>query len=712
MTGMQDLHQIEYRHHQTMDLSPLASSMSSPESLAAWDSRIRAWVRHPHADLLSESACYQVFSNGQAALALRYWDERAASRDDGTLGRPLVSRVLIGPVNVLSPEAALASCRAGLSAEWAGPLPGEVPDGSELPMVSGAALIDLTRTMTSVLDQAAAGQAGLQAVVAAALAEPAVPLAISLHSALIQVPLRECVQCPLLWGLRRIAGPLFGQVGRGWSFSTFELPLGKTDPASLPGIVFREAQEGVKAPPSRWRREAKVRPFEEGALDDASAYGAMVEQAGWLIAEYRARGGDGLEKFIAERGGSGGTFAARMGQISEVLRKAHRTSGTSRPRSRGESPAACPSAPAPEPGSPLAVEPPVASAPPEARQDGGSELAHALPGSPRPGRAQSETPQSVTAQSGTPPPGPSRSGRSRPEASSAGETRTGPPPVGLTQTRPSETWSSAADGAPPGEERSVDSGYPEPSDRPDTRLSDTGLPVTGQAGQPGPGYTDPGYGRHQPHADPASSSRAGKTAPELSLPPRGGAPAGAWPPPGGERNPPRGRGESVSSMLRRLEWLGEDQTLFESMLDSIYRAGQISLEECARGWEVISCNNWYENISRNNAFRSEDLANIFGLVVIPALADQPPAEVIARWALEAPVPMVEGLLAAASRVGTETWNIVMGVLEPALACRWTTEHFIRDYWDDHRVVRSDAGFGRDEGNRGFLGLRRRSGRKS
>jgi hypothetical protein len=165
-------------------------------------------------------------------------------------------------------------------------------------------------------------------------------------------------------------------------------------------------------------------------------------------------------------------------------------------------------------------------------------------------------------------------------------------------------------------------------------------------------------------------------------------------------------------MLRRLEWLGEDQTLFESMLDSIYRAGQISLEECARGWEVISCNNWYENISRNNAFRSEDLANIFGLVVIPALADQPPAEVIARWALEAPVPMVEGLLAAASRVGTETWNIVMGVLEPALACRWTTEHFIRDYWDDHRVVRSDAGFGRDEGNRGFLGLRRRSGRKS
>ena len=86
MADEQDLHQIEYRHHQTNDLSPFATSMTSRESLAGWDSRIRAWVRHPHAEMLSESACYQVFPNGQAALAWRYWDERAASRGDGTLG--------------------------------------------------------------------------------------------------------------------------------------------------------------------------------------------------------------------------------------------------------------------------------------------------------------------------------------------------------------------------------------------------------------------------------------------------------------------------------------------------------------------------------------------------------------------------------------------------------------------------------------------------
>ena len=288
MADSQDLHQIEYRHHQTKDLSPVASSMTSRESLAGWDARIRAWVRHPDADMLSESACYQVFSNGQAALAWRYWDARVASREDGTLGRPLVSRVLVGPVSMLTPEVALASCRAGLSAEWAGPLPGQVPAGSELPMVSGEALIALTRQMTSVLDQAAAAQEGLQAVVAAALAEPTVPLAISIHDVLIQVPLRDCVQFPLLWGLRRITGPLLGPaIRRGWSFSTFELPLGQTDPTSLPGIVFREAQEGMKAPPSRWRREAKVRPFEDGALDEGTSYAGMLERAGWLITQWR-----------------------------------------------------------------------------------------------------------------------------------------------------------------------------------------------------------------------------------------------------------------------------------------------------------------------------------------------------------------------------------------------------------------------------------------
>lgn len=172
MADVQDLHQIEYRHHQTKDLSPVASSIASTESLAGWDSRIRAWVRHPHADKLSESACYQVFSNRQAALAWRHWDATAASREDGTVGRPLVSRVLVGPDSVLTPPVAIAACRAGLSAEWAGPLPGQVEAGDVLPKVSHDALTGLADHMAGELDQASAIQAGLQAVVAAALVEP------------------------------------------------------------------------------------------------------------------------------------------------------------------------------------------------------------------------------------------------------------------------------------------------------------------------------------------------------------------------------------------------------------------------------------------------------------------------------------------------------------------------------------------------------------
>jgi len=54
------------------------------------------------------------------------------------------------------------------------------------------------------------------------------------------------VQYKLLWGLRRITGQLLGEAGRDWSFSTYELPLGGTDPGSLPSIVFREAQEGAR----------------------------------------------------------------------------------------------------------------------------------------------------------------------------------------------------------------------------------------------------------------------------------------------------------------------------------------------------------------------------------------------------------------------------------------------------------------------------------
>ena len=710
MADEQDLHQIEYRHHQTNDLSPFATSMTSRESLAGWDSRIRAWVRHPHAEMLSESACYQVFPNGQAALAWRYWDERAASRGDGTLGRPLVSRVLIGLASVLIPEVALALCRAGLAADWAGWLPGQVPDGEGLPTVSGRMLADLTREMTRELDEESAAQKGLQAVVAAALAEPGAPLAISMHDALIRVPLRKCVQCPLLWGLRKVTGPLLGPVGRGWSFSTFELPLGKTDPTSLPGIVFRETQDGVKAPPSRWRREAKVRPFDEQALGDAVSYAGMIEQAGWLVAEYQKRGGDGLTQFIGEHGGASGPFAVRIGKVSDALRRLHAADGVPPRRPPAEVTGGEPAevtggeaaASGPQRDAPCAEEPALAgtasAGPGEINaEDPQAELAPstAIVGpapAPAPGPGPGPGPEA-----GPEPAGP------RPEVSSSGALPAGiRPPLADTP----------ADGIPRVEQSAADGSW--------FTASDPGRVGGGRAGdrdRPDADDTVPAADAAQPAAnwyrspvDSLAPSREGQVAPPLSLsdPDAAVDRQPAW---GGTWNAPRKNQETASSLLKRLELLGEDQALFQSILDSVYEV-TLTSDERGKSWDVICHRDWYENICRNNNnFRSRDLAKIFGIIVIPEIADQTSSQAVAKWAAEAPPPMIKGLLEAAGQAGEEMWNSVMGILEPTLAYRWTVDHYIQECWDEGRVVRSNAELGRGDGNRGLFGLRRRPARR-
>jgi hypothetical protein len=165
----------------------------------------------------------------------------------------------------------------------------------------------------------------------------------------------------------------------------------------------------------------------------------------------------------------------------------------------------------------------------------------------------------------------------------------------------------------------------------------------------------------------------------------------------------------VDALLRQLELLGEDQELFQSILDGIHRAGEMPLEEREKSWYVISGTGWYENIARNNSFRSGDLASIFAQVVIPELAGQLRAEEIAQWAMEAPVPMVEGMLAAAQADGAEAWDAAMGIVEPVLAYRWMVEHYLRDYWHGARAARPNADPGRADGKGGRFGLRRKPG---
>ena len=295
MTDARDIHQIEYRWHYTRDFSPVASSMSQ-QSTRGWDSRIRGWVRHPNVDQPSESVCYQILPNEAAALAWRYRDRQAAELEDGTRGRPLVSRVLVGHASVLTPEVAIALCRTGLP-NAAGERPGRVAAGNELPPIGADQLAAVVHHCAARLDEDAAAEQGLSQAVAAALSDPNTPLAISIGNPLIFQPPDNGPQALLLWGLWRITGPLLGTMRRGWSFSTFELPLGDVDPRTLPDILFRLAQSGQAAAPAKPRREIKVHPGGPSTLPTDFPYATLAE---WLTAEYEKTGGSGLGQLIAK----------------------------------------------------------------------------------------------------------------------------------------------------------------------------------------------------------------------------------------------------------------------------------------------------------------------------------------------------------------------------------------------------------------------------
>lgn len=283
----------------------------SPDSTRGWDSRIRAWVGHPAAEAPAESVCYQLLPpNGSlAALAFRY--RLRAGGEAGTEGRPLVSRVLVGSASLLTPEVAIALCWTGLPSP-AGQRPGQVAAGAELAPLSADDLDALSVEAARELDDGvAAWTDGLAQVVAVALADPGAPLAVVAGDGRALGPAAEIA--PLLWGLCRIIRPLLGTVRRGWSFSTFEPPPDSADPKATPDIVFREPAspaspasipgpaDGAPAP----RREAGVHlDSPDGGLSEHGALAGTAQAwlADWLVAEYRAGGGDAIARLIADCG--------------------------------------------------------------------------------------------------------------------------------------------------------------------------------------------------------------------------------------------------------------------------------------------------------------------------------------------------------------------------------------------------------------------------
>ena len=607
------IHQIEYRHHQLKDLTPVASSMS-PDSLRGWDSRVRTWVRHPAVDRVTESACYRIFPNGHAALAFRYRDSQAAERADGSLGRPLVSRVLVGQEALLAPEVAIALCRGGLRSVPAGPLPGQVRADADLPPVSGTELAAQAAALAPALDDEAARHDGLLAVVAAALSRPSFPLAIHAPGALLECALRDGPQVPLLWGLRRMAGPLFGPRGPEWSFSTFELPLGAVDPDVLPRVVFRQALAGGP-PPARTRPEVKVRPLATDALDPAQPYAGWIDLARLLASEFSKRHGDELAQLIQMSCGAERAVQARIDKVYAELLGSR--------------------VPAVMPQVPMAAE--------------GMSGPMMLPGSVR----HEDWPQ--------------------PEAMRRAEPRPGPGP------EPEPEGGSEPEPEPESEPEPEPERGPEPEPwagwEPGAAQSPAGGPV------PAPGRPDPwASALAPPRQEPA---------PQLALPSRG-------------PRPPRVAPASVNDLLKRLETAGEEE--FAPIMRAIYAAAGQSADhaERIRCRKTVSNEHWYRNVCAqlDGQPHVNDLAMIFGLVVIPDLAEPEVIEVVAEWAAHAPPQVIGGLLAAAKENGTDAWQLMMRVLQPVLAYRWAVEAGVGSSWDAVAALGPVSGQGRPR--RGFL----------
>ena len=279
-------------------MTAVASSMSAA-STRTWTQRIGPWIRHPGVETPTESVRYEVFSNGgNAAIVWRQRDPQAAMVTEGQAGRPLVSRILLGSAEVLTPELAMAVCALGLP-DLIGPQLGTDDARTGLPVISGAALTGLVNGRVDGLDEAAARQNGLELVIAATLSDRDTPLSVELPERFISRSLPGGAQARLLWGLRRTVWPLLGRSTgrRDWSFSTFELPLSDMDPETLPAVVFRLTQAAQPTTPMTFRRELRVRPYEPVTRPDESLPSVLARL---LVTAYQERGGPELGQLLTE----------------------------------------------------------------------------------------------------------------------------------------------------------------------------------------------------------------------------------------------------------------------------------------------------------------------------------------------------------------------------------------------------------------------------
>ncbi len=624
------VHQIEYRWHDRRDLSPIASTMSA-DSLRGWDAWIRTWVRHPHVEGLGESVCYQVQPNGRAALAWRYEDWQAAEREDGTRGRPLVSRVLAGQASQLTPEVAIGLCHTGLG-EWAGPPPGRVTSDGDLAVVGVQALTRVARSQAAGLDLAAIAQRDcLLGIIAPALADPRTPIAVHLPDADVLKPPGKGLPGLLLWGLRRIVRPVLGTGGRGWSFSTFELPPGDVDPATMPDILFRQAQYTPR-PVARPRTELKLRPFEPKPTDAAEEF---VDLATWLLAEYQETGGDGLRQLVESLQGPDKSVQPRISRIYEELRSRQAPANPRGP-----------------------VTPPV----------------HRLPGREWPRRSEPSS-QPMRVQPVVVEPWRAEPARAEPVAAE---------PV---RAEPALAEPVLVEPVP------VEPALPEPvesdlAEAPEPEVVESAGPIEDLPRQGRPvRYSGPELAASQPLlVDPVYQEwqeSAGKhRAADSSQHPRERVKDEEFEATGSQHGPTQVRRLAVNDLLKRLPE-AEDAKRFQDIVRDILNERSLpEFGERHLSRREVSKPEWYAQVSvKSHPTPVADLlAEIFEVIVIPDLDDPEVIRKVSEWAERAAPPMVGGLLAAAKQSGPESSRKMMDIVQHRLAFRWMTENHMAEFW--------------------------------
>ncbi len=318
-----EIHQAELRWtgQDQQGFSIVARSEGFDESI--WQGRLLPIARPPDIKQ-TVTTVYKTFG-AEAALIFRFLTRSADPEQPADAQsnfqpnlqhtrKDLITRALIGPIELLSPEVALMSSLIGCP-DFLYPPPGHVAEKAVLPLLKPETLSTGLKTIPVQLDSLAQKDLELGLVITKALTEPMRPLTLQLPEDEVASPSAVA----LLWGLWRTTGPILtGLPGWQWSFSTGEAPLGETDPNPLPHLIVHRLRVLDDPLPTFERTERLVRLR---AADAATGKGGETPTAQLLTVAYRSLRTEDFSGRVANLREYGITLAARVAAMPKEFRE-------------------------------------------------------------------------------------------------------------------------------------------------------------------------------------------------------------------------------------------------------------------------------------------------------------------------------------------------------------------------------------------------------